>query len=176
MPPHGVPGGRRRWPLVAGAAVTLVGVIAATAAITYSATKQDNTTPSAQTPTPAPSATPAGPQPQYSPADQAAAKQRLCQVFDISTRGQEGHGGLRVNGQPNIPVVLRDLDAVVGIQSALSPALPSDVAAAAKKFIDAKVDLTNAAMGTSPVEEVNRLTNFANAATDGLADACGLPH
>ena len=43
--------------------------------------------------------------PQFSAADAAAAKANLCQVFDTSVRGQEGQGGLRVQGNLNLPIV-----------------------------------------------------------------------
>ena len=170
------PSARGRWTRIWGAAVVLVCVIAATAAITYAVTKGNGATPSASPTIPAPMTAPAGPQPQYSPADQAAAKQRLCQVFDVSTRGQQGHGGVRNNGELNVPVVLRGVGSIVGVQAALSPATPPEVASAAKRYIDAEVDLNNAALGNTGIDELKRLNDVANAATDGLADACGLPH
>jgi hypothetical protein len=83
---------------------------------------------------------------------------------------------VRVNGELNVPLVLRGVGSIVGVQSALSPATPPAVAAAARKYVDAEVDLNNAALGNAAIDELKRLNDIANTATDGLADACGLPH
>ncbi|HTQ20883.1 hypothetical protein [Mycobacterium sp.] len=83
---------------------------------------------------------------------------------------------MRNNGELNVPVVLRGVGSIVGVQAALSPATPPEVASAAKRYIDAEVDLNNAALGNTGIDELKRLNDVANAATDGLADACGLPH
>jgi hypothetical protein len=159
---------RRRFPwlLVGGAVVGLIAVIAATAAVTYAVARNTN----------APSATPpsASPTPQFSASDQAAAKQAVCEVFDVSVRGQQDQGGVRINGQPNLPLMLRSLNSVVAIQNALTPAVPQDVASAARRYIDANLKLTTATTGVTPIEEVNRLNTAANNATFAFADACGL--
>ena len=84
------------WLLVGGAVVLLIAAIAATAAITYAVARNTN----APTATPPPAA-PTAQAPQFSTAEQDAAKQQLCQVFDVSTRGTMAQGGVRQNGQPN---------------------------------------------------------------------------
>jgi hypothetical protein len=75
-----------------------------------------------------------------------------------------------------MPLTLRTVNSVVAIQNALSPATPPDVAAAAKKYIDANLDLTTAAMGNVSTDEGNRLNDIANSAADALTNACGIPH
>ena len=82
------------WLLVGGAVVLLIAAIAATAAITYAVARNTN----APNATPPPAA-PTAQAPQFSTAEQNAAKQQLCQVFDISTQGQQGQGGVRINGE-----------------------------------------------------------------------------
>ena len=122
--------------------VLLIAAIAATAAITYAVARNTN----APTATPPPAA-PTAQVPQFSTAEQDAAKQQLCQVFDVSTRGHEGQGGVRMNGQANLPLVLRSLNTAVAVQNALAPAVPADVAEAARKYVDARLRLT-AAVGS----------------------------
>jgi hypothetical protein len=112
---------------------------------------------------------------QFSPAEAAAAKQNLCHVFDVSVRGQEGQGGLRMEGNLNVPVVLRALNSASVVQNALVSAVPPDVAAAARKYVSATLDQTTAAMGNTPTSEGNRLTGVRNDAMYGLLDSCGLP-
>ena len=159
------------WLLVGGAVVLLVAVIAATAAITYAVARNTNA-PTATPPPPAPTTQ----APQFSTAEQNAAKQQLCQVFDISTQGQQGQGGVRINGEANLPLMLRSLNSAVAVQNTLMPATPRDVAEAARNFVDARLRLTSAATGTTDIQEVNRLNGAANEATYALADLCGLPH
>ncbi|MDV3133294.1 hypothetical protein [Mycobacterium sp. 29Ha] len=148
--------------------VLLITAIAATAAITYAVARNTN----------APTATPppALQAPQFSTAEQNAAKQQVCQVFDISTEGQKGQGGVRINGEANLPLMVRSLNSAVAVQNALTPATPRDVAEAARQYVDANLKLTTAATGTTPIEEVNRLNGLANTATFAFADVCGLPH
>jgi hypothetical protein len=147
----------------------LIAVIAATAAVTYAVARNTNApNAAASTGTPAP--------PQFTAADQAAAKQRVCHVFDISVRGQQGQGGLRLNGDLNIPVMLRRVNSVVAVENALTGATPSDVADAARKYIDTSLDVTTAATGNVSVDDGNQLNDIANKAIDALADVCGLPH
>jgi hypothetical protein len=148
----------------------LIAVIAATAAVTYAVarnTNAPNATAPIATPTPAP--------PRFSAADQAAAKQSICQVFEGSTRGERDQGPIRQNGQPNLLPIVRTVNGVVAVQHALTPAVPPDVAEAASKYIDANLQLTTAAAGPTPADEVNRLNGIANDATYAFADVCGLP-
>ena len=165
-PRRGIP-----WLLVGGAVVLLIAAIAATAAITYAVARNTN----APNATPPPAA-PTAQAPQFSTAEQNAAKQQLCQVFDISTQGQQGQGGVRINGEANLPLMLRSLNSAVAVQNALMPATPGDVAEAARNYVDARLQLTTAATGTTDIQEVNRLNGAANEATYALADVCGLPH
>jgi hypothetical protein len=165
------PGRGFPWLLIGGAVVVLIAVIAATAAITFAIARNTNA-PSATPPNA--SQTPATPQP--SSADQAAAKQQLCHVFDVSVRGKEGQGGVIVDGNLNVPLVLRKVNSVLAVQNALTPAAPPEVAAAAKKYIDTSMDLTTAAMSNAAIDELTRLTKSGNDATYAFADECGLPH
>lgn len=113
--------------------------------------------------------------PQFSQAEVSAAKDHLCKVFDLSVRGQEGQGGFRVQGNVNVPIVLRALNSTSALQNALTPAVPSDLAAAARRYIAATLDVTTAAMGNAPTSEVNRLTDVDGDAIDAFLDSCGLP-
>ncbi len=117
----------------------------------------------------------ASPTPQFSQAEVSAAKDHLCKVFDLSVRGQEGQGGFRVQGNVNVPIVLRALNSTSALQNALTPAVPSDLAAAARRYIAATLDVTTAAMGNAPTSEVNRLTDVDGDAIDAFLDSCGLP-
>ncbi len=127
-------------------------------------------------PSAAPSASPSAPlAPQVSAADATAAKNHLCQVFDTSVRGQEGQGGFRVQGNVNVPIVLRAVNSALAVQNVLSPAVPADVAASARKYISTTLDVTTAAMGNTPTPEVNRLTDADGDAIDALLGVCGLP-
>jgi hypothetical protein len=154
---------RRRFPwlLIGGAVVILIAVIAATAAVTYALTRNTNVS-NVTAP------------PQFGAADQTTAKQQLCRVFDVSARGQRGQGGVRVNGEVNVQLVLRTVNSVVAVQNALTPAVPQDVGDAARKYIDTSLELTTAATGDTPADELNRLTDVSNEATYSFADACGL--
>jgi hypothetical protein len=113
--------------------------------------------------------------PQFSSAEADAGKQNLCQQFDLSVRGQEGQGKLRVQGNLNVPMVLRTLNSATAAQNALVPAVPTDVASAARKYVITTLDTTTAVMGNTPASEGNRLTDARNDAINGLLDACGLP-
>lgn len=157
----------RRWPLLAGKAAAVLAAMAATAAVTYAVAHR----PAPTTPTPSGSAQTS----QYSAADQAAAKQHVCQVFDASTRQQKGEGGMIKDGQLNVPVVLRTLNAVVAVQNALTPATPQDVSAAAHKYIDTNSALATAALANVSADEGNRLREPAVDAVNAFLDACGLP-
>ncbi|MFQ2845536.1 hypothetical protein [Mycobacterium paragordonae] len=147
-------------------------VVAATSAvggaITYSALNDDTHPPANSTP-------PLGaPTPRFSAAETAAAKDRLCHIFDVSVRGQQGTGGFRVEGNPNVPLLLRALNSASAVQNVLDPAVPGDVSAAARGYIRSTFDVTTAAMGNSPISEVNRLTDVDAEAINSLVDACGL--
>lgn len=161
----------------AWATLTLI-VVAATSAvggaITYSVLNDDTHTPANSTPSSGGASSPPA-APRFSAAETAAAKDRLCHVFDVSVRGQEGQGGLRVEGKVNVPIVLRSLNSVVVVENALVPAVPDNVAAAARTYISATLDVTTAAMGNTPTSEGNRLNDISNDATNALLDACGLP-
>ncbi|WP_156670999.1 hypothetical protein [Mycobacterium sp. E1214] len=122
-----------------------------------------------------PTAAAAAPSPTASAADAAAAKAHLCQVFDTSVRGQQGKGGLRVEGNLNVPIVLRSVNSALAVQTALVPAVPPDIASAARTYVTTTLDVTTAAMGNTPTSEVNRLNDIANDAINSLLDVCGLP-
>jgi hypothetical protein len=178
MPPAGAPGPqgfrpsqpRRPWAWIALAVLLAVVVAAAVGStVTYIAMRNNQAAPVSAPQTSSPSA------PQLSQAEVDAAKQNLCQQFDVSVRGQEGQGGLRVEGNLNVPVVLRGVNSASAVQNALVPAVPPDVASAARKYISATLDQTTAVMGNPPASEVNRLTDIRNDAINSLLDACGLP-
>ena len=187
-PPHGVgtpgvppslgPGPRQTsggpdWWLFAAFVVVVVAAIGATAAISYAIGHNSGESSSA----PPTTTVTAAVGPQVSQADADAAKQRVCHVFDVATKGMAGQGGLRTNtGELNMPLAIRTVNSVVAIENALTPATPPDVVAAAKKYIDTNLDLTTAAMGKAAAEEGNRLNDVANTATYAFADVCGLPH
>lgn len=82
---------------------------------------------------------------------------------------------MRLNGDPNTPLLLRKLTSVVAVESALTKA-PNDIADVARSYISANLDQMNAALGNASVDDINKLTSSANDATYALADACGLPH
>lgn len=164
----------RRWGLIAMVGALLVVAIAATAAITYglSGGRASEPTPSAESPTntdPSPS-----PAPTYSQAEQAGAKAKLCHVFEVSVRGKEAQGGVVLNGDLNVPLVLRKVNSVVAVQNALTPAVPESLKSAVEKYVDTSMDLTTAALGDTPIDELRRLTEVGNEATYALADECGV--
>lgn len=164
----------RRWVWATVALLFVVavsgGVSAAVTYFTLHGARPSST--SAPASVAAPTATTVGPR--YSPAEAAAAKDHVCRALDVSVRGQEGQGGLRVEGNLNVPMVLRALNSASVVQNALVPAVPSDIAAAARIYVSATLDQTTAAMGNTPTSEVNRLTDVRNDAMYSLLDACGL--
>lgn len=179
-PPVGFPNARmsrrRTWPWAAlGLLLAVVVISAATGSIvTYAAIH--NEARSAAEPSSAPSALTSTPTaPQFNAADTAAAKSHLCQVFDVSVRGQQGQGGMRVDGNLNVPIVLRSVNSALAVQTALVPAVPAEVASAARNYVQSTLDLTTAAMGNTSTAEGNRLNDVSNDATNALLDACGLP-
>lgn len=149
--------------------------IVATAAITYALSHGSDSppTPSAEPASTGPSASSA-PTPTYSQAEQSAAKAKLCHVFEVSVRGQEGQGGVVVNGEPNIPLILRKVNSVVAVQNATGLAIPESLKAAVQKYVETSTDVTTAAMGNIPIDELRRLTEVGNEATYALADECGV--
>jgi hypothetical protein len=130
---------------------------------------QTSIAPQTSSPSPAPAT------PQFGPGEVDTAKQHRCQVFDVSVRGAEGQGGLRVEGNLNVPMVLRMVNSAAVVQNALVPAVPADVASSARKYISAALGTTTAAMGNTPTPEVNRLNDVRNDAIDALIDARGRP-
>ena len=46
---------------------------------------------------------------------------------------------------------------------------------AATQYISTTLDVTTAAMGNTPTNEINRSNDVSNGAIDALLDACGLP-
>ncbi|KAA1248293.1 hypothetical protein F0Q45_21405 [Mycobacterium simiae] len=152
----------------------VVGLSAAVgSAVTYFAMRGEHA--GAASPTASPSPSPAPAVPQFGPGEMASAKQHLCHVFDEGVRGQEGKGGFRVEGNLNIPLTLRALNSASAVQNALVPAVPTDVASAARTYVSATLDVTTAAMGNTPTPELNRLTDVSNDAIYAMADSCGLP-
>lgn len=153
------------WALVT--AVLMVVAIAATAAITYAIAHSASN---------APAAAPAAPSaPTFTAAEQADAKQSVCQAFDQSTAGQQAQGGVVVDGQPNVPVLLRKVTGAVSIIQALVPATPESVASPARQYVAANLNLMNASLGQGSLDEIKKLTAATNDATGTLAEACGLP-
>ncbi|BBX94701.1 hypothetical protein [Mycolicibacterium boenickei] len=150
--------------------------IAATGAITYALSHGGDSqlTPSTEPALTGPSGSSA-PTPTYSQAEQAAAKEKLCHVFEVSVRGQEGQGGVVVNGEPNIGLILRTVNSVVAVQNKTNPAVPESLKAAVQKYVETSTDLTTAALGKTPIDELTRLTEVNNEATYVLADECGVP-
>lgn len=165
MPPPHKPNRPNRTFLVLGAVAGLAGVIATTAAITYSVARH---------PSPAPNST-AGPIATASAEQQAAAKKRVCEIFDAGTKGQAGKGGVRVDGQLNIPVVLRMVNSGSAVQSALTPEVPAEVTQAARVYVARVFDLTTEATGEGSIETLNRLNDGLIKSIDSLLDVCGLP-
>lgn len=165
---QGTPRPPRLWLWALVTAILMVVAIAATAAITYAIAQPASNT-SASTPA-APSA------PTFTAAEQADAKQAVCHAFDVSTRGMDTQGGARIDGNPNLPMLLRKLSGTVSIQAALVPATPADVAEPARGVVETNLDLMNAALGQANINEVKAATDASNEAIDKLVSACGLPH
>ncbi|GLB86126.1 hypothetical protein [Mycobacterium kiyosense] len=80
-----------------------------------------------------------------------------------------------MEGNLNIPVVLRALNSASVVENALIAAVPAEVSAPARSYISATLDQTTAAMGNTSTSEGNRLTDVRNDAMFSLLDACGLP-
>ncbi|WP_459953883.1 hypothetical protein, partial [Mycobacterium avium] len=116
--------------------VTVVASALITATV-MAVTMRSNTAVRAEVQRPSEAAAPgaASPTPQFSQAEVSAAKDHLCKVFDLSVRGQEGQGGFRVQGNVNVPIVLRALNSTSALQNALTPAVPSDLAAVASSRV-----------------------------------------
>ncbi|EFG78704.1 hypothetical protein HMPREF0591_1330 [Mycobacterium parascrofulaceum ATCC BAA-614] len=71
--------------------------------------------------------------------------------------------------------MLRTVNSALAVQTALVPALPADVASAARNYIQTTLEATTAAMGNTPTPEVNRLNDISNDAINALVGVCGLP-
>jgi hypothetical protein len=142
--------------------------IAATAAITYAIARSAPSSAAAAASPPA--------APTFTAAEQAAAKQAVCNAFDVTTAGQQAQGGVVVDGQPNVPVMLRKVTGAVTIVQALVPATPENITAPARQYVVANLSLMNAGLGQGSLDEIKKLTASTNDATSALADACGLPH
>lgn len=105
----------------------------------------------------------------------AAARQRVCDVFVMATKGNTGRGGVVVSGELNVPNVLRGLNDAVALENALSPAVPADLADATRTYITRVLDL----MPRLP--PVNRSTDSQTSLSRvmkqafDLADRCGVP-
>lgn len=166
--------GVRLWVWATLVLILVAATSAVGGAITYSALNDDTHPPASSTPPSGGSSSPPV-APRFSAAETGAAKDHLCQVFNVSVRGQEGQGGLRVEGNLNIPMVLRALNSASVVQNALIVAVPAEVSAPARSYISATLDQTTAAMGNTPTSEVNRLTDVRNDAMFALLDTCGLP-
>ena len=80
--------------------------------------------------------------------------------------GYRGQGGMVTNGDLNIPVVLRKMNTIVAVNDSLSPAVPTDVSDAAKKYVATATDLTTAALAHAPVDQLVQLTKTGNSAVD----------
>ena len=158
-PEHHPPRSWRRW---AGLAAALAATITLSAVSTYALTR------------PAPRYESAVSAP-VTDSDATAARQRVCQVFDAVTKNQLGMGTIYVDGELNVPVVLRSINSAVALRDSLSPAVPADVDAAARAYITRTLDLTTAATAGEPVERRNQLTTASNDSWYELADLCGIP-
>jgi len=164
-PPRGA--GPRLWPIIVAFSVLVIAAIAVTAVITAAVVKTS----------PRPAAAPTAPAaPQYSATEQASAKQNVCQAFDAGERGSAGQGGVVVNGDLNVPIVLRKVNTIVAVQNSLAPATPTDVSDAAQKYLATATALTTAALANAPVDELVQMTKDGNAAMSAFVDVCGLPH
>ena len=167
MPPPPKPHGPKRGLIALTAVAGLAAIIAATAAITYSVTRQTAVSTGSNGDSEATSVT--------GQERQAAAKKRVCELFDAGTRGQAGKGGVRVEGQLNIPVVLRMVNSASAVQSALTPDVPADVDQAAREYVARTFDLTTEATGEGNIETLSRLNDEAIKAIDSLVAVCSLP-
>ncbi len=154
---------RRRgpWLLVVAAVLVLIAAVAATAAITYAVAR--NTT----APTANPSHRPRHRRRNTPQPSKPRPKSASATCSTITTRKQ-GEGGLRLNGELNIPVMLRWVNSVVAVQNALNPATPADVSEAAKKYIDASLERLRRDRATLSVMKVNRLNQTGNTRTSRL--------
>jgi hypothetical protein len=93
----------------------------------------------------------------------------------MATKGNTGRGGVVVNGELNVPNVLRGLNRAVALENALSPAVPAELADATRTYITRSLDLSTAATAGEPIERLNELTIASNEAGFDLADRCGVP-
>ncbi|TDO06508.1 hypothetical protein EV580_6600 [Mycobacterium sp. BK086] len=170
-PPPGRPSGKP-WGLLAAFTGIVIVAVAATAATTYAIAGDRG---SAQSPV----ASTSSPSPQSSApvasGEGVAAKSQLCQAFDAATRGADSQGPIATDGALNFPVVLRTINSAALVQNSITSQVPDDVANTARSFIAGQLNLVAGATGHASTEELVRLNDASNAATDRFADACGLP-
>jgi hypothetical protein len=150
----------------------VVVAMAATAAITYAIASNGDSGSSQGKSTSAPPAETSAP---VSGGNGASAKTQLCQAFDAATRGADSQGPIATDGALNVPVVLRTINSAALVQNSITSQVPDDVANTARSFIAGQLKLVAAATGHASTEELARLNDASNAATDRFADACGLP-
>lgn len=159
----------RRWGLVAVVVAVNVASIAVAAAIAYAVGRDSAPVKSGPSSTVAAS-------PNISEQDAAAAKDKVCHAIDAGERGNTGQGGVVNNGELNLPLIVRTLNTIVAVQNSLSPAVPTDVSDAAKKYVAAETDLTTAALGHASIDQLIQLTNTGNTALYAVLDTCGIAH
>jgi hypothetical protein len=170
-PATAIPPQRRRWRLAAVLVALNMGSVAAAATIAF-AIGRDSGPVTSDPPTPSAAAASPG----VSPADAAAAKEKVCHAIDAGQRGIGDMGGIVTNGDLNIPVVLRKINTIMAVNDSLSPAVPAAVSDAAKQYAATATDLTTAALAHAPFDQLVQLTDNGNDALHTLLDACGLPH
>jgi hypothetical protein len=170
-PLPGRPSGKS-WGLLAAFTGIVIVAVAATAAITYAIASNGGSAHTQATSTSVASAETSAP---VSSGDGAAAKTQLCQAFDTATRGADSQGPIATDGALNIPVILRTINSAALVQNSITSRVPDDVANPARSFIAGQLELVAGATGHASTEELVRLNDASNAATDRFADACGLP-
>jgi hypothetical protein len=165
--PPSPPGRDRRWARRLGVVGLVTVAVAGAVAITYVVAHAPTPTTGRGIPTTS------APTPSYSSFEQDAAKERVCRIFQESTRGLGGQGGLWVDGVPNQLVILRTVGGVVALQDTLNPSVPGALAETAHKYISVNLELVTTALDThATIDDVRRLTDSANAATDEMLTAC----
>jgi hypothetical protein len=73
-------------------------------------------------------------------------------------------------------VVIRMMNSAAAVQNALTPSVPTEVADAARTYVDNVFDLTVAANNEKiGVDDLNKQNDATNSAIDTLQKVCGLP-